>query len=777
MVRALRVPFIIVSLILTAFRQSVALPMYGSPNAGSGSWAFTGAMHTARISPMAVTLADGKVLVTGGFNNPHSYATSELWNPATGVWSPTGSMSIDRVQATLTLLRTGKVLAAGGLTTRGYVRSCELYDPATGTWSRTGPMTSVRANQTATLLADGRVLVTGGLNGTLLLQALASAEIYDPASGTWTRTGNMTTRREMHSASLLANGDVLVTGGDESFVVGTKGSTEIFNPATGRFTLAGHMTSSRLSHAEITLADGSVIVAGGAYGDSNALNEFDSTDRFDPSSLTWSAVGDMQIAPDGRPTIRGRAYFTATLLSDGRVLAAGGMGHTNDFNKLKVFSSSEIFDPATSTWSLDGDMNVARSEHAAVLLHDGRAMVIGGSTLTAATATAEIFTPALRTSRLRAFAWRPPHTVSAPHLLAVGRRVPARIEMLAGRAARPAIGKFTRTGSLNIARAGEPAILLNNGKVLVEGCTDPFTDGGVSAELFDPTTGKWTLTGSMHVGRCRHSAILLPDGRVLVVGGDGGTKAAQWWSSAEVYDPNTGVWSVVGRMNSQRTLFAIQPLPGGKFLAPAGASNGTVPRDSADIYDPVADTFTATPSLNLSRYGFASAVLPDGEIIVEGGTTQDSQPTTTVELYDPAANVWRFTHPVAGQAPDLVTLLNGQVLAADEVNVPTAQLFDPVTERWAPTGNGMNVVRIADTATLLTQGRVLVAGGENAFSGILQPAAELYDPTTEHWVLDATMVTPRWVASAVRLKDGRVLIAGGLNAAFVPINNAEIYKP
>ena len=186
--------------------------------------------------------------------------------------------------------------------------------------------------------------------------------------------------------------------------------------------------------------------------------------------------------------------------------------------------------------------------------------------------------------------------------------------------------------------------------------------------------------------------------------------------------------------------------------------------------------FTATPSLNVSRFGFAAAVLPNGKVLVEGGTTQDSQSTGTCELYDPAANVWTFTGSIQGQSANLVLLGDGDVLATDEITPPTSELYHPATGLWRGTSGQMHIPRIADSATMLVDGRVLVAGG-NSSANVLVLQSEIYDPATQHWTVDALLNIARYVQSSVRLADGRVLVAGGLDADFHPISSAEIYSP
>jgi hypothetical protein len=481
---------------------------------------------------------------------------------------------------------------------------------------------------------------------------------------------------------------------------------------------------------------------------------------------TWSPIGDMQVVPNATPKESGRTFFTSTLLGNGMILAAGGIGTGTNPNQSEVFSTAELFDPATATWSLTADMHKARAEDAAVELPDGRAMVISGGTFGPATATVEIFTPS-------STALRAPRGFVVAATMRRRSVLPVRMQALRGRSF-VGRGKWTPTGSMKFAREGEPAVLLQDGRVLVEGCTSPFTTGGTSAELFDPATGKWALTGSMNVSRCRQSAQLLPDGRVLVVGGDGGALDSDW-PTAEVFDPSAGTWKMAGFMNSARTLSAMLPMPGGKFLIPGGGAQGTIPRDSADIYDSSTGTFTSTPSMNVSRYAFASAALADGRVLVEGGITQDSLNTATCEIYDPVANIWTMTGTIRDPAEEIELLLDGDVLATNQLNGPSSSLFTPAAGQWRATRGSMNFVRNASTSTLLQDGRVLVAGGQGSNSLIL--ISELYDPVTQKWVLGPSLHSGRWAQSAVRLADGRVLVVGGLNAGFQPIPTAELYTP
>jgi N-acetylneuraminic acid mutarotase len=184
-----------------------------SPN--SGTWSFTGSMNVARYNHTATQLSNGQVLVIGGLDSSGSILTSaELYNPTTKIWSFTGSMNVARQNFRATPLVNGEVLVEGGIDATGMaLTSAELYNPTTGRWSLTGSMNVGRENHQAVLLNNGKVLVAGGDTGTQnnpYIQALATAELYDPTAGTWSLTGSMHLQRFNQPMLLLSNGKVLV---------------------------------------------------------------------------------------------------------------------------------------------------------------------------------------------------------------------------------------------------------------------------------------------------------------------------------------------------------------------------------------------------------------------------------------------------------------------------------------------------------------------------------------------------------------------------------------
>jgi N-acetylneuraminic acid mutarotase len=335
-------------------------------------------------------------------------------------------MATARAQAAIATLSNGLVLVAGGTdrTSTHAVASAELYDPSTGTWTPTAPMLTARDDPMAVTLGDGDVLVIGGLNG----QAIASAEEYDPTTATWTAAGTMATARFLAGATLLANGDVLVAGG---FGPGLafESSAELFNPFLGTWSATGAMSEPRVFLTTTFLPDGDVLAAGGATNS----NVTATADLYDPSTGRWTATGSLHT---------GRAAANATALADGDVLVAGGGVDT----QVTPVASAELYDPTTGTW--------------------------------------------------------------------------------------------TRTGSMSVARAGSTASLLGNGEVLLAGgknTSSQHASALAGAELFNPSTGIWVPTGAMPAAVTQAQAAVLSSGRVLVAGGESASGAPL--AGAEIYQP------------------------------------------------------------------------------------------------------------------------------------------------------------------------------------------------------------------------------------------------
>ena len=317
-----------------------------------GVWSFTGAMAVSRFGGTTTLLANGKVLAAGGrvgASGGPSTATAELFDPISGTWSSAGSMPDARYSHSATLLPDGRVLVAGGFTgglttnAQPVLNSAALYDPATNSWTPTGSLNVRRAIHMAILLPDGKVLAAGGRTcpsgpPTACDSAFvtATAELYDPATGTWTPTGTMGEPRHTTSVVLLPNGTVLLSGGFPGTGLRT---AEIYNPATGTFTPTGSLNFGRSRQGTVLLPNGQVLVTSGFSGRTTA-------ELYDPATGRFTPTGETEAF--------GRFNFFFTGLPDGRVLVTGGGG-------TGAGTTTEIYDPATGTWQSAGPLNVSRA--------------------------------------------------------------------------------------------------------------------------------------------------------------------------------------------------------------------------------------------------------------------------------------------------------------------------------------------------------------------------------------------------------------------------------
>jgi hypothetical protein len=287
--------------------------------------------------------------------------TTSASAPRIGTVNAATPMLEPRSGHSATLLPNGKVLLAGGMRrNQDFYKSAELYDPATGKFSKTGEMRERRVGHIAVLLRSGKVLIAGGWVG---MGGTDSAELYDPATGQFTLVSKMTTRRGRPSATLLADGDVLIAGGEERDNE-SLASAEIFHAKTSTFQATSSMHHARVSHTATLLEDGRVLIAGG-YAESVSA----SAELYDPKTASFTETANLSIA---------RCKHTAGLLPDGRVLIAGGAS-TRGWNEN--LNSAEIYDPRTGKVSAAAPLHDSRFKlpDEAVQLTSGQLLIAGGS--------------------------------------------------------------------------------------------------------------------------------------------------------------------------------------------------------------------------------------------------------------------------------------------------------------------------------------------------------------------------------------------------------------
>ncbi|WP_437683356.1 Kelch repeat-containing protein [Sorangium sp. So ce131] len=776
-------------------------------DAPAAAWLVDGA--TLRQDGEAVEVADARGAAQLRVTAPEAYAAGgrpigtrlvargeqiELWLDAEGEtalvdprWKLKRRMSTRRAGSTATLLRDGRVLVAGGFGPDGPNASSEVFDPESDTWSPPTPMITGRFRHTATALNDGRVLVAGGVERSIHGPALSSAEVFDPVSGTWSQVRPMSTDRYAHTATRLLDGRVVVAGGvnvsDAADNDGPEDSgspapgerrtldaVEVFDPVSGAWSALDPMPTARHAHSATLLRDGRVLAAGG-YNDVNSL---DAAEVFDPVSGAWSALDAMPGA---------RSFHTATRLRDGRVLVIGGYGDTG------LLGTADVFDPTGDSWSpIEATMAVARTEHSATRLRDGRVLVTGGNDGTGPVSTAEVFDPAEGSWKLTG-----PTVVARFQAAAVSLR-DGRV-LVAGGAGQqvgldsaevydPASSTWLSADPMITARSHHSATPLRDGRVLVAGGMGETDSEEIlrNAEVFDPVSSAWAPVASMSTARYGHIVASLPDGRLLVAGG------ARTWQEAEtientteVFDPASGAWQSAAPMKTARVGHRVTPLPDGRLIVTGGHGHDG-PLDSSELFDPSSGEWRYLPHMASARYEHIAAALPDGRLLVAGGYGVEGSNGSS-EVLDLASDTWLpFGRMVAGRGEGSVTPLpDGRLLVAGgfglEGVLASVEALDPAFGTWLPLAP-MPITRTAHTATPLAGGWVLVAGGASVLDvdPIQVDNAETFDPASGRWSPMESMHTPRYRHTATPLADGRILVAGGVGTGSTVQRAAELFQ-
>jgi N-acetylneuraminic acid mutarotase len=343
----------------------VAMPLAVFAQA-SGTWAFTGPVAKAASDASSTLMQNGKVLVAGGNIGGIGavFPWAQVYDPGTNSWKATPNMKAARNWSTGTLLPDGRVLIVGGSNGKlngdklGILKTAEFYDPASGTFTLSGgKMATTRANHTATLLPNGKVLIAGGMNVYVPRIRWGSctnlAELYDPATDSFSPAGAMTVVHCGHTATLLQNGRVLVVGGTDA---------ELYDPASNSWSSAGTMNAAHGGSA-VLLPNGKVLLAGATTP----------PELYDPATGTFSVTGS--------PANLYSGTRSAVLLANGKVLIAGGPA-----------GQCELYDSFTGTWSATGSLNSTRFGFGMSLLPNGSVLVTDGN-LGYQVMSAEIYTP------------------------------------------------------------------------------------------------------------------------------------------------------------------------------------------------------------------------------------------------------------------------------------------------------------------------------------------------------------------------------------------------
>lgn len=730
----------------------------------SETWTDAGAMRVPRSHHTAVLLPSGKVLLAGGFGPEprpvgEEYAgttplsSTEVYDPRSNQWAPASSMNAARARHTATVLPNGDVLVAGGAGTPEpssplpLLTSAEVYRPTgdggVGTWRYTGSMADGRSRHTATLVtSEGVVIAAGGQRAAAFSNlASASAEVYSPTaagkdddgnsvSGGWARTAPMLSAALDHTATLLANGTVLVAGGCCRHDVPVS-SVQLYSPVARQWTAMAPMTTARASATATLLPAGGVLLAGGYDSrrvPSATLEVFGHHEQARPEVLG--------ITPPAGPTNRDSEITVAgTALFPTRSVLVGGKPariRWSTYRELSVVvppqaqgavdvvvetpAGRSVPTPASrftfgaGAWEPTTGLDEARYQHTATALGDGKVLVAGGTT--------DFFIPA---------------DPEGAH-----RDSSALYD--------PATEAWAPTGKMTAPRFDFSATLLKDGSVLVTGGrAGPAGDPSLaSAEVYKG--GTWMAVEPMRQPRVGHTATLLPDGRVLVAGGaPGEADRGRPSATAELYDPGTKTWLPAAPMTAARANHTATLLSGGRVLVVGGiGASDSITRAralaSAEIYDPELKLWTPARDLAVGRFAHTATRLPNGDVLVAGGAVTNARLTNVTEI-----------------------------LGADGRG------------EWRPTG-ALSQARAGHTATVLKDGKVLVAGSAIPFPNTGFPpvvaVGELYDPVTGAWGYTGPMNVARGMHSATLLENGEVLVVGGsVPGVNVDVSNVERHDP
>ena len=800
----------------------------------SGTFTLLGiTLNFARGAHTATLVSTGQVLIVGGYdpaNGILSYA--ELYDPR-GVFYNLGYTNTPRMRHTATALQNGLVLIAGGetdLIPSGAYNTAETYNPATFQFTALpAAMTSIREGHSATLLNNGQVLLAGGdLPGT---GSLSSAEIYDPTADTFTPvSASMTTPRVSQVATLLNNGKVLIAGGstDSAGSSVTLNSAETYDPAAQTFTSAGTMSSARERQTSTLLNNGVVMVDGGTDGN----NIFNTADLYSANQLTgltsitvtpstpsiaygtqqlftaigtfidgstetipsaqWNSSSTSVLALSNDATdsgfatsgVAGTAIVTAsaagisgstsaTVLSPPLAYVyvypsatAVAVGTTQQFSLYGVYADGSTQNLTAGAAWISSDSTMASVNSAGVVAGVSQGQVTIQATYGLFSATAQVY-------------------VTPPYLSQIAVTPASSTIPLGSTEQFQAIGTYTDGSAQDITNIAQWSAGANGvARESVTGLATGTTQGTTTiVASYGAIYGYAALT----VGAPSLQSLTVTPGVAGVdVGSSQQFKATGNYSDGSVQDlTSLSTWSSsnsgVATINASGLANALV-IGASMITATYGSISGTATLNA-----------TSAMGLNTSRYAHTATLLDTGKILLAGGLTCAVSGTcsylSSAELFDSSAATFDNTGSMAAaRSATAVLLENGKVLVAGGyacnsqgscASLNTAEIYDPVAGTFSLAGN-MTSARTGQTMTLLSNGTVLIAGGQtcnSATSCYTLTSAETYDPNTGLFLATSnTMNAPRYNASAVALNGGLVLIAGGFDGTNLPAP-AELYDP
>lgn len=760
------------------------------------TWSPRAAMQRARNRNSVTPLVDGGALVVGGqdpvgqhFEGDPLARGAERFDSQDNRWYPAGEGLLfpGRVHHVAVLLESGKILVAGGCelddldSCAAPLANAQLYDPTTNSWEVTGPLHHPRYLASAVRMADGRVIVLGGVTdpGQFWdeMSGLSSAEVYDPAEGSWSEVSNMNRPRFLGTATLLPDGRVLAAGNSTPFTHNPptepkrEGTSEIFDPTTGQW---GHLVAmqgpSDAGIGAVTLASGNVLAAGGSWLGRPGSPKFP-PQIYDPTTNQWSLAA---------PCKTDQFVEELVLLDDGSVLKLGSNP------PLRFFETPPTPSATPTETATPSDTPTATATDTAT------AIPTDTPTNTATNSSTPSITPT-RTVSPTATASRTPTITPTPT------------------ATRQRIGSWRPVAPPSTKRFGGSAALMPDGRVLVVGGTDQVNNCCLPSEIYDPTSNSWTQLSPINTEQNIVQAQLFPevDGSWLVAGG---SQVGRWLGLAYqpryAFDPYGACASVMRLNPMNRDVEPVGPLspdPSGRDIGCMAFEewndqhllmlNWLDGSKQSLIYD--RKTWASEPGPLLEQNARQRLVvkLADGRLLVLGGRISafmwDGGPRQIVEhaiklvldsvSLQPGQDGFKplgstrthFMQPfsqllalprggavaISGQGPGVEA---GQATRVDAFagEYQTIETFDPNTDRWILRGN-MTAARAYAAAQLPGDNLVLIAGGGRWDTTRSSQSADLLDLATGRWYDAGPMSAPRVGAASARLADGRILVIGG----------------
>jgi N-acetylneuraminic acid mutarotase/uncharacterized protein YjdB len=807
-------------------------------NPAAGTFTLLSAtLNTARIGHTATLLNNGQVLIIGGYDPELGLiADAELYDPPTQAFIDLGDTNSPRYNHTATMLWNGQVLIAGGEmdpTPSGAFNTAEIFDLPSQTFTLVPvPMTTPREGHAAVLLNNGQVFIAGGDNPPTGSQN--SGEIYDPTSNTFTAvTSTMTVPRISHVMTVLNGGKVLIAGGatDSGGSSTALNTAELYDPTSQTFTAVGNMTSVREHQTASLLNDGTVLEAGGTDGTNifntaelymtsqlnglasiaitpttssigvgaqqlfSAVGTFNDGSAQTLSSVLWSSSstatapisadatnpGVAATAAQGTTTITASATGvsgSATLTVTAPTLASITLspqsptiplGATEQFTATGVYTDGSTQDlTATATWS--SSLSVV-----AMITSGG---LVAGLFQGVATVQAS-FGPVSSITTL---------SVASPALVSIAVNPTTATVALGTSQQYQAIGTYTDGSTQNITTlvawsSAASTVATVNGTGLALGVSQGATTLTAAFESV-------IVTVPLTVGPPNLvSVVVTPDAASLSIGAVQQLTATGSYSDGSTQNLTASTTWVSSNSN-------VVGVSSAGLATAVAAGNVTITATSGSASATAAmvvTTGTQQANLNMRRYLHSATTLNNGQVLVAGGVNCSISGScnylNSAELYNPATSAFTYTGgPMAtARSAPAVQLNSGKVLTAGGYtcdgsgncsSLISAEIYDPVAGTFSSAGT-MTVARSGHTMTVLNDGTVLIAGGENCTSSTSCSAlqsAEIYDPVAGTFTSIGSMNHPRFGASAVLLNSGWVLIAGGFDGTNMQAQ-AETYIP